>query len=661
MVQSSFNNASTGGPITASSKTTIDETYDLKGLNLVAPDQVMPAGETPFAINNRRFADNDDETSIAMRTRQGSTRLSTPVGETLNIANTGTITQDIPLTTAVQVAIPFTPSSTGVLTKFEATLKKSLNTRGYVIIEFYNDHIGLPNRLIATTSIAPSSITGSFTSVSSYLIDAPDVVASTQYWAVFKMQELGVGTYSLAGTATGSYATSINAGDTWVLATGSARFKTYVSTAGIVKGFTKRYPEDTDFLTLFAFGVDIYQMTDAGVSTVLDAAGVDVAADTVRFTNIDERTFWSQMGEKQLRVWDGTGAVADCPAVTTALGFPVNQIIFQNRLMTIPKDDQTRVEFSALYDFVTPYPVTNFFYIGRPKSPDWITAWHEFREGMTVFTKETKWTVLGSDIQTFQPTAHVGTKGAISQEATARGNEAIYFMADDRHIYAWNGSTDKQISFKVGPELKKILDLDKVRLTVYKNQLRVYYNRNPDANITHMLLYDIEQDQWFHDTGRPVLGSLEWVFDNNELVEVSSRAAAFYFGERTYSDLGRPIDFKYWTAYKLYGSSMSKKRIKRFRPIVRPADSAYYLKVSKDIDFQNRPNTRPYLVDAGGAKWGTFNWGDGTIYGGSKLVDNKSPMSGRGKEIQFRFEHNGIEQPVGLFGYATLVKVGRPR
>lgn len=640
----------------------MDENYDLKGLNLVAPDQVMPAGETPFAINNRRYADNDDDTSVAMRTRRGSKYLSKAVGETLGAQNVAAKTADILLTPGLRIAIPFTASSTGVLTRYDLDISKAQNTRGYVIIEIYSDSIGLPNIKQAQSSITPSSvIVNTFSNVPIYFMDAPGVVSGQQYWAVVHMQDTGVGTYKLAQVAAGNVKKSEDEQKTWTSLGFGAHFKTYVSTAGAPKGWTKRYPEDTAKLTMFAQGTKLFTVPNTPANpTELGTNLIHATSTKVRFLNLDERTFIIDQ-VNVMRMWDGVAAPANVTAIPTALGATVNAVIFQNRLLTVPKNDQTRIDFSALYDFTTAFPSVNFFYIGRPKSEDWITAFAEYRDAITVFTKETKYTLTGSEISTFQPTPHVGTKGAISQEAIAVGTSAIYFMADDRQIYSWNGTNDTVLSKKVFPELKKIADLSKVRLHVFNNQLRVYYNRNPDNEVNCMLLYDIAEAQWYKDTGRYVAGSMEWNFDNNELVEFSSRGGWIFYGEQGYSDLGKSIAFKYWTNYKSYGSGAAKDRIKRFRPVVRPAPANYYLNVGKDIDFQNRPVFTPWLVDSGGAQWGTFNWGDGTTYGGSALVDNTVAMSGRGKHTQFRFEYEGIDNPVLILGYIAQIKSGRPR
>lgn len=622
----------------------------------------MPAGETPFAINNRRFADNEDEASVAMRTRQGSTRLSTPVGETLNVQNTAAVTADLDLTPGNYIALPFVPTSTGALTKLELYAKKSLNTRGYLIVEIYDSVLGLPSKKLAQTSIAPSFITTSSAYVSAYLIDAPTLTSGVTYHLVVQMQTLGVGTYTLGKTASGTYNTSADDRKTWSPATGSARYKTYLSTAGFIKGFTKRYPQNAttgqDNVTMFALGTKLYKMPNSpAVPAEMGTNLIHTDATKVRFEHVDKWSFFAD-GYNNLKWTEDAVTWADVPNQPTTLGAPVNVLQLENRILMIPKNDQNRIIFSALYDFQT-WPTVNFLYIGRPKSPDTITAWQRVKGGATIFTKETKYTLQGTDLQSFTPIPHIGTKGAVSQEATAVGTAGVYFLSDDRQIYLWNGVNDKLVSFPVSPELKKILDPKKVRFHMYQNQLRIYYNKNPDATVNHMLLLDTEQQQWFHDTGRPVMGSMEWTHDDNELIEFSSLAGALYLGEDGYSDLGKAISYKYWTAYKQYGSGAAKKRVKRFRPIVRPADSAYYLMVGKDVDFENKPTMVPWLVDAGGAKWGTFNWGDGTVYGGAAIIDNKVAMSGRGKHIQYRFEHDGIDQPVEQYGYAGIIKVGK--
>lgn len=639
--------------IVASSRPRVDEVYDMKGLNQIAPDQVMPEGETPFTINSRRYARNENDTRVAVRTRLGSINLSTPVGETLDTKNTNAVIGDLAFSTEQSVAFSFVAGSSGALTKLAFHLKKASNTGGHVIVEVRDNNSGMPGQLIAKTSIKSSDIGVDYGDVETRLMDAPAMTETATYWCVLKAQRLSIGTYYLAQTAGSGLSVSTDDGATWTAQNVSAQFKTYISTLALIKGYTKRYPSNKNNRTMFALGTNVYAVPDNPTVPVVVDSNIHLNAQKVRFAHVDNLTVWTD-GIGPLRQWDGDDVI-NVPGAPLA---PSNVIVFKNRMMVVPSTDPTLVKFSALYDFKS-WPSVNFFYVPRPKSPDPITGWVEFQDNLVIFTHETKHVVFGSDISTFTRKEAIGTKGAVSQEAMAVDRNNIYFMADDKMIYAYNGSTDRLISGKVEPELQSA-DPKSVHFHIYRNQLRVYYEKAATGQRC-MLLLDIEQDQWFKDTGRNVLGSIEWTHNDNELVEFSSRAGWIFQGETGNSDLGKAIDFKYWTAYKNYGSGAAKDRIKRFRPIVRPADSQYYLKVGRDVDFNDTPDMRDWLVDGGGAVWGSFVWGDGTKYGGKKMIDNTAAMSGRGKHTQYRFEHDGVDQPVELYGYIALVKSGRPR
>src|SRR5687767_7014063 len=101
--------------IAASSRLIPDETYDLRGLNLVDPDQIMPKGESPYNLNCRMYARNEDETRVAIRTRRGTSRINTAQGETLDTQNVAANTGDLEVSTTRIVAQPWDPTNDGVL------------------------------------------------------------------------------------------------------------------------------------------------------------------------------------------------------------------------------------------------------------------------------------------------------------------------------------------------------------------------------------------------------------------------------------------------------------------------------------------------------------------------------------------------------------------
>jgi len=654
MARSSFGKMAT--QYKGSSQLIIDEQYDLKGLNMVAPDQVMPEGESPYVLNARMYARSDGDSRVAIRTRKGTERFSTPVGETANVQNVGTATATAEISPDEWVAQPFTASSTGALTKFEVDVKKQAGATGIVMVDIYTDVASAPGVKMMSSSIKTSDITTTFQYLPAYYIHAESITNATTYWAVFYVQEGGTGKYELnLADATGAIR-STDGGTNYSALNDSVRYKTYTSTAGRVLGAYRWYPQNSNDRTLFAHKTNLYSVPDNTGTPTSIYSSIYSGADYVRFAQMNDILYWVD-GDSVCKQWDGTTV----SSLTNSPNSPTHIITHQQRLFFVSDDDPTRVTFSDLNE-PTSYASTNFFYVPRPKSPDRIAGWTVFQESLVIFTHETKHVLYGTDIGSFTRKEAVGTKGAISQEAIVTDRNYIYFMADDKQIYRYNGISDELISEKVQPELSAITDVSSVRLAIYDNQLRVYYAKNPDAQNHRMLLFDIVYKQWFRDTERPVGGCLEWYLDDNRLIEFSSAVGALYYAEQDYSDLGSPIEFAYWTAYKMYTSGAAKDRVKKFRPVLRAADQAYYMMVGKDIDFQNSPDMRAYFVSGQGTTWGGGAlWGGGAVWGTQRLVDNASGMSRRGKHTQYRFEKTGVETPVEILGYIAAIKAGRPR
>ena len=660
-MQSNFNQ-NRRRAIRASSTPRLDENYDLRGLNMTSPDQVMPAGESPYNTNARGYAREEEQSRVAIRNRKGSILRSTPVGETADTANTASSTGDVTFDKDTWVLQPFTAGADGCLSKIEPHIKKVTSGNGPAIIEFYTDNSGAVGTLIGQTSILPANVTTSYDYVAAHVMDAPELENGSDYWMLYKVQEGGSGSYALNQTAASGAYSTVDGGLTLTPLGATFRFKTYISTPLEILGFTRRYPQNKQNRTYFAGNGNVYEVTDAGTPTSISSA-IHANAEYWRTAQIDDKLIWVD-GNNTAKWYDGTTVTA----IAGVSGNPTHVIVHKNRLFFVPDSDPTRVNFSELFSFES-YPSVNFFYVPSPKSPDHIAGWRVFQDNLVIFTHETKHTIFGSDISTFTRKEAIGTKGAVSDEAIAVDRNYIYFMADDKMIYRYNGASDQIISEKIRPLLNQIQDIKKVRLHIHDNQLRVYYAKTPNTIPTEMAIFDIDQSgsnpkdfTWFYDTGRSVVGSITWYLDDNELIEFSSRIGALYTGNSGFSDAGKAIDFKYWTAYKNYGSGAAKDRIKRFRPVVRPSSVPYYLSVGKDVDFRNKPDMRDWLVSSGGALWGNFNWNDGTKWGaGSNLSDQPSAMSGRGKHTQYRFEKSGVDIEIEIYGYISLVKSGRPR
>lgn len=672
-MQSAFTPARPNAPLVTPA---VDENYELAGLNLRDPDEIMPPGETEFTINSRMFAREEGDSRVANRTRQGATFLSTPVGQALSTHNTATASVgdlafgDLADGTRRLLAQQYTATDTGALTQLDIELRKDSGSSGVAIVGIYTDKSGLPGTQIAEGSVRGNLLTTSQAFYSAYFIDAPPIASGTLYWIVVFLQDNGRGDYYINQSTGSGIRGSVDDGLTWgtIIGSGEMRFKTYISTPGQTKGWTTRYPSTGSNLIMFSQLAAIYSTTKAGATPTAVDTGLNSLATYTRFEQVDDLTIWVN-GLNNARWWDGTNSPTDVPNVPSPTGTaPSNVIFWQNRLFFMT--DVNRVDFSDLVTDTASltFSSVNFFYVPTPKSADHMTGWLVFQDNLTVFTHETKHIIIGSDISTFTRREAVGTKGAVSQEAICADRNFVYFMATDGQIYRWNGSTDELLSDKVFPELSGIVDKTKVRLAIRNNQLRVYYAKAPSSFNNQMLLLDLQLNQWFMDTERACQGSTNLSLDNNELIEFSSLVGQCYLGENEFSDLGKRLDWKYWTNYKTYGyrrrsgqtvgGGSAKKRIKRFRPIIRTANVDYTMMVGKDMDYANRPDMREYIVAGGGAKFGQFLWHDGTRWGKTPQIDNLAGMSGRGKHIQYRFERLGVDTPVDLYGYIAQYKIG---
>lgn len=652
----------------------IDEFYGLRGLDMTTPDEEMVLGDTPFTINSRMYARNDGESRVANRTRKGATHFSVPVGSAANVSNVATSIGDLDFSTVKVIANPMQFSSAGALTRLDTELKKIGQATGHVIVEIYTNSNGVPGDLIAESSVYGSLITTTYQYLTSYFIDAPTVNSTDTYWAVYYIQDNGSGSYYLNQTAAGAALElfSTDAGQVWSSINCGVHFKTYLSTPGGVKGFYAYYPDDTSKnKVLMAQGQALYGVTKStGALTTVDS-GLSASASKYRFAQVDDLALYAN-GFDPLRFWNGTDTPSNVLNVPTTN--PDNVMAWQNRVFIYKG---TRVEFSELGDMNT-WPSVNFFYIPitTPVSPDKITGWRVFQDNLCFWTHRTKYQVIGSNISNFTYKEVVGTKGAASDEGIVTDRNYAYFISDDKQLYRWNGISDELLSMKVESELQGMDDVTQVRLHLYRNQLRVYYTKQGEGR---MLLLDIELSTpsnadwvWLLDTGHPVCGSADMYLDKDDpLIEFSSLVGRVYYGEMQGSDVGKALDWKYWTNYKTYGyrrrngqsfgGASTKKRIRRFHPIIRTEDADYTMSVGRDFDFNDTPDMRAYIVAGGGAKFGAFKWGDGTTWGKKKQVMTLSPISGRGNFIQYRFERKGVETPVELYGYVAQYKIGTPK
>lgn len=660
----------------ATSTTSADVMYQLRGLNMITPDQIIDdtrktEGQSPYTINSRVFlpqSTSDPRTSI--QERKGAGFYTIPVGETLSTQNTtttGQSNQDVSYLT--RVAQRFTAGATKRLTAIDMLMKYN-TSNDTVIVAIYSDVSGNLGTRLAISSLRRNDQIITYSYIKVRFPQAPLLTNATNYWiVVYTQEEALTGSSHLSRTTTGAnLMVSTDAGTSYSATTGSINFKTYLSDDGTIKGVWRRVQNNGTKETLFAHGTSLYRVTNESTGAIeAILTGLNASAKRYRFADLSGITYVVN-GYDNIIKYSGGGAPGITRVVNDPVLFPIpeNIKLWKNRVFYYNRDNPTRVYFSELAPAYDTIPNVNFFYVPEPTSPDPITGWETFQDQLVIFTKESKWLAVGDGSigGTSLNQSPGGTKGAVSQESISRGETRIFFWSIDGGGHYYDGARDVPITDPIQPEVGNMVELDSIDAIVTDREWRIYYKPLGSSNHSRMLLRDLRYNEWLMDTETYTRLPISWSLENNELVEASSVVGALYFGEVDDSHLGSPIDFKYWTNYKKYTSGIAKDRVRTFRTIFKAPDRTISVLVGKDSDFDNDPNMKTVVLTASG-----ILYDGGEVYGsptaiyskGSRVSQPKVSLSGRALNTQYRFEKYGAHTPVAIYGYESIVKSGRPR
>lgn len=615
------------------------------GLNTTYPYTQLKDSESPYFYNVRLYARNATDRRVAVGTRKGPGFYSVPLGETVDqqqTSTTGAANQSVG--TSVWYAKKFTAGASGRLTKVDIRIKTESSPTQHLIVAIYSNSGGSPGTLMATSSILSSSITGSYAYVSSRVIEAPPVTSGTSYWVVGYMQTGGSGSYNWSSTTNATTAkTSSNQGGTWSATSYDLNAKTYVSTDSKLLGGIRYTPSNATAKTVIAHGTNVYTVSDVDGTTTSIKSGLSSSATDYYFSQSNDILYVTN-GQDVPQQWDGTtwSAVGGSPPTSKY------NIFHKNRWWLVDTTNPTKLVFSDLGTYDT-YTSTNFIYAPAPKSGDPITGLAVFQDNLVVFTRKTKYVLFGDDPGNFILRQSSGKKGAVNQDVIAADPNYIYFLADDG-VYRYNGSSDELMSDPVQTEVDNIADKTKCSAVVHNNYYRLYYPMTGSTTNDSCIIWDSLNKFWLRDSNTFI--NKPFVNESNILIEGSSRVGAVYLAEQAYSDLGKPIVFKYWTKY--FGDGLHKLFLRRIIPSVRLQTQPYSLSVKLDMDQLNTTSiTSTIAAQATGKTWGSgYLWGTSGITWGSATVSTPKPIAGtEAYWHQIRFEQVGVDTPVEILSY----------
>lgn len=633
--------------------------FDLKGLDMYNPDELMDDKRSPYLKNVRLFAPGDNTKRVAVSKRFGHTFYTVPVGETLN-------TQQTSVTGAANKAVdklnayaqPFTPSASGQLTKVDLNLANTASGTGPLLVKIYSDSSGSPGTLLATSSILASSFTGSLVYLSARFIEAPALVSGTQYWIVLIQQSPeGTGSYAWSSTTTATTAkNSIDGGNTWLAPAAYAmNFKTYISTAGGIKGIHRYYRSSASPVTMFAFGTDVYIANDGTGAVTSIKSGLSASASFYDFASVNDKTYWAN-GIDTPQVYDGSTVAAIGGSPPANLD---NVEIHANRAFYLQVNTNYCI-FSDAAAYET-FGATSFLYIPSPKTADPAFKMVSFQGNMVFFSKNTKHVLYGTDLASFNLRESPAKKGAISATAIVKDENFIYFMAPDGLVYRYNGGTDQPLhGERVWAITKNMASGAAVKMSIADRKLIISIRGSGKSANDRRLVYDIVYDEWLSDEETYsdhslVLGSQT---DSNQLVVGSSLVGALYYGDTGGNDLGKPINAAYWTKYFSFGNPAAKHRVKRLYAFLRGQTTNHQVDVQVDVDEANAPTSNLLSVLASGAIWGTAVWAAFT-WSNVTFLPFRISVPGANRKHQFRFVQNGVNNNMDILGYETYVQPRR--
>jgi len=634
------------------------------GLDLINPPDNTPENRSPSAHDFRVYDSNSDNRKVQITTRRGSGVYSQVRGETIDVSETSTTGAD---TTVVDTILnwraqKFVPSTSGLLTRIELNLQLGTGF-GPLIVEVYDSNMDK----IADSSVLEQDIQETLAYTPARFIEAPQVTSGQTYYIVMYVQDNGHGDYILSTTTNSTNAYESNSGAANLIAqTYSLNYKTYISPNIVEKGLFRFNQQGGTNRTMVVYsnGTNdvLYEINDnTGVMTVVDNTLNKNALD-YSFEVMDGKLFYVN-GLDGLRVWDGTTVSTITDAELPILNFIR---VYKDRLWGVSASEPNKIIFSEApgnpvgspvgQQWYNAYLSTSFMYQPAPKVADPIIALEVYQDVLKVLTTGPKIDIYGYDDDTFSAKKSPDHTGTVSRSVASDGQ--YLYCVSDQGIIRHNGTSGVNIATNIQPVFDGISDKTKVNLVVWKNTLRVYYGSGPFRDI---LVYDIARNEWMHDTETHAKRGVVFsdTDDDGRLVESSSLVQAVYQAETGYSNLGKAIDFEYWTKYESLGAPAMKKRILKYFPLFEPSDIDFSIKVSIDKDLRNEPTDSYVTLTTTGTKWGQFNWDEADWGSNTAFNPVRLRFPGYAFYYQIRISRRAVNNQVKFYGSQYSYKLRR--
>lgn len=598
-------------------------------------------------------------------TRKGFDFHSAAAGETQDQAQTSTTgAADRSFSETVWLSDTFTAGASGRLTKLDINLKNDASATGTITVSLYTNSSGSPGTLVAKSSIAGSSLIGTYAYLTARFPDAPVVSAASVYWVVVSIQSVGIGSYKWSSTSTATTAkVSANSGSTWSATSYSLNFKQYYATTGAVKGMLRTYKSDGTKVTLFAHGTVLYSVNEVTGALTSVKTGLSASATHYRFKLVNDIVYYVN-GFDGYRKWDFT-----TESQVSATNYTHIEE-HQGLMFLVTKDDPNKVIFSNFAAYET-FTSTDFIYVPSPKTGDPVTALRPLNGYLMLFTYDNKFILSGSDNATFQLDEAPDQKGTYSQESTTVDKNFVYYLGNDG-VYRSNGSEAQLISENVYQSALTIDNRDRACIGVSKGRLRLWFSAagssaNDVCYVWNLNFGSGSQDcVESYDTRAYVTRAENAYNDDNNVIVGSSLIGQVYWQElpsNDHTNLGGDIDYLLQSHYMVGTSPAVLKEYRYWQPRFQAQDGNYTINCEYATDL--RDNWQLYAspsVQGMGSLWGASDtiWGAFT-WGATAEVQEYLYIPGETRRTAVRYKHFATRQPNNFLGHSFVMQTRRMR
>lgn len=290
------------------------------------------------------------------------------------------------------------------------------------------------------------------------------------------------------------------------------------------------------------------------------------------------------------------------------------------------------------------------------------TGLYSLGNALYVFQKRAIWAIYGSSPGDFELRNITNEIGMVHKKTLVEYDNFVMFLSNE-DVYMFDGSNLRNVSDgKVKELIRTWANKSSAVATLWDNKYVIAYTPTSDTHNSKVLYYDITRDAWGEFTNMWASTFSTWGggADSNQLYFGSSNQGALYKFNTGTNDDHYEIPMLYDTASLGYGANTNDKIIKKFYlQLITQGD--YDLAVTQLSDISSSEIVSTVNMSAGTtslwdvAQWDVDVWSDE----GTLITERIAEFQGSAKYFKFRFENNGLDEPVEILGLTNTVRARR--